>query len=97
MITPSYMFVKATVTARRSDGLDHAIFEVTGVAYREGGSAILYGTPVTTTIFATGGAASWTATIDVTGTSWRLMVTGDGGNSIAWVANITIDGKYTKY
>lgn len=83
------------VTARRTGGVsgsaeDGAAYIIRGAVKNNAGTvAFLTGSPTTTTVGES--QAGWDATLDISGSSVRVRVTGATSNNITWNATVFVD------
>ena len=78
---------RALVVGRSNDGSNYGSYIVTGYVYRNGGTTTITG--VTTTTVAES-SASYDATAVVNGYALLIQVTGDGTNTMRWVARVEV-------
>jgi hypothetical protein len=81
--------VKTRTIARETDGTNRAMYEDTGLFYREGGGATLQGS-VANPITAVESDAAWATTLNTTGNSFRLRATGVAATTINWKTDVVI-------
>lgn len=80
----SIVMVEACVTAFRTNGEDYAAYIVrAAVRRRSGGNATILGS--VDPVFTEESDGTWACTIDVSGTTAQVLVTGAGSKDITWI------------
>lgn len=85
--TNQTVYVEATVVARRTGGSagaagDTAAYKVCGLYKNVSGTVTLVG--AVTTLYSAESQAGWDCTLDVSGTTVRVRVTGAANNNVTW-------------
>jgi hypothetical protein len=80
----------AYVVGKSDDGTNRAAFIVRGIILRDGTNTTINGVSTTTIYDSSGGSYSATAVADNTNEALDIQVTGDGTNTMRWVARVEV-------
>jgi len=85
--------IEVRATAKQDDSSERAMYKVAALVYRDGGGATLQGTVQSLmTPIESAGATGWDCTVDVSGNTVRVRVTGAASNTVNWKLEANIIG-----